>query len=190
MTDKTESEKATVTVVEDEVDLAELYEVWLTDHYDVRVTTSGEEALDCIDDDVDVVLLDRRMPGLSGDEVLSRLRDRGFDGWVVMVTAVEPDFDIIELGFDDYVRKPLTKDDLVTTVERMLERDRYTTDLREFARLTAKRAALTTSHSDEELQRNDAYQQLEDRWQTLADDLEASVADFDDADFEGLFRRL
>jgi CheY-like chemotaxis protein len=35
------------------------------------------------------------------------------DGQVAMVTAVEPDFDIIEMGFDDYLQKPVSADDLV-----------------------------------------------------------------------------
>jgi len=184
------AETATVAVAEDERELADLYEVWLADHYDVRVAYGGEPALDVIDDDVDVVLLDRRMPDLHGDDVLDRLRERGFDGWVVMVTAVTPETDILELGFDDYLQKPLTKDDLVETIDRLLGRDRYATDLREFARLVAKRATLAAEHPTEELQQDEAYRELEARLDALEAELEASVADFEQADFEDAFRSL
>lgn len=183
------AETATVAVVEDERDLADLYEVWLTGRYDVRVASGEESALDRIDD-VDVVLLDRRMPDLDGDEVLTRLRDRGFDGWVVMVTTVTPETDILELGFDDYLRKPLTKADLVETIDRLLERNRYATDLRAFARLAAKRATLAAEHPTEELQQDEAYRALEDRLDAPEAELDASVADFEQEDFEDAFRSL
>jgi CheY-like chemotaxis protein len=69
-----------VLVVDDDEDLAETCEYWLeAGQYEARVANSGEEALKVVDETVDVVLLDRRMPTLSGDEVLAELRDRGFD---------------------------------------------------------------------------------------------------------------
>ncbi|TKX52052.1 response regulator, partial [Halorubrum sp. SS7] len=58
-----------VLVVEDEPDLADLYAAWLGDEYRVRTAYGGREALDQLDetdDEVDAILLDRRMPGLSG----------------------------------------------------------------------------------------------------------------------------
>jgi len=102
-----------VLVVEDEPDLADLYAAWLGDEYRVRTAYGGQEALDELDeadDEVDAILLDRRMPGLSGDEVLAAVRERGIDCRVAMVTAVEPDFDILKMGFDDYLVKPVTSD--------------------------------------------------------------------------------
>ncbi len=80
-----------VLVVEDEPDLADLYATWLRGEYRVRVAYGGREALEKLDDEVEVVLLDRRMPDLSGDEALKEIRERGFDCRVAMVTAVEPD---------------------------------------------------------------------------------------------------
>jgi DNA-binding response OmpR family regulator len=60
-------------VVEDDPDLAALREVRLADEYGVRTAHSGEAALESMaDHGADVVLLDRRMPGLSGDEVTHR----------------------------------------------------------------------------------------------------------------------
>jgi len=62
-----------------------------------------------IDETVDVVLLDRMMPGMSGQEVLAAIRERGLDCRVAMVTAVDADFDVIEMGFDEYLGKPRTE---------------------------------------------------------------------------------
>ena len=81
-------------------------------NHDVRTAYGGEEALEKADEDVDLVFLDRQMPDMSGDDVLERVRERGLDCRVVMVTAVDPDFDIVEMPFDDYLTKPVMRDDV------------------------------------------------------------------------------
>ena len=65
-----DAEEATVMLVDDEPTLVDLYETFLSGEYDVRTATGGTEALEVMDESVDVALLDRRMPELSGDEVL------------------------------------------------------------------------------------------------------------------------
>lgn len=179
-----------VLVVEDEPDLADLYATWLDDDYDVRVAYGGREALDALDDAVDVVLLDRRMPDLSGDEVLVALRERDIDCRVAMVTAVEPDFDIIEMGFDAYLVKPVLRDDLRETVGRLLTRGTYDAQVRELFSLASKRAALMTQKDPAELAENEAYQELDRRFDELRDELDETVAELDARDFEVTLRRL
>ncbi|OSP09945.1 DNA-binding protein [Halorubrum ezzemoulense DSM 17463] len=154
---------ATVLAVDDEPDLAELYRVYLDPSYDVRIATGGEEALDAMDDAVDVVLLDRRMPDMSGHEVLDAIRDEGYDARVAMLTAVEPDVDIVEMPFDDYKTKPVTKEDLVTLVEVLLHRAAFDERSQEFFALASKKAALEaagTTNSDE-------YEELLDRMESV-----------------------
>lgn len=115
-------EKATILAVDDERELVDIYRTWFGDDYTIRPAYGGREALSAFDDSVDLVLLDRRMPGTSGDEVLEELRERGYDGPVVMVTAVEPDEGMIELPFDEYVVKPIDREELLETVDQALER--------------------------------------------------------------------
>jgi len=114
-------------------------------------------------DSVEVVLLDRRMPGLSGDEVLEQIRDQGYDSRVVMVTAVDPDFDIIEMGFDDYLVKPVSKDELVDMVDDVADRSDYESDIQEYYALVSKKALLESEKADRELTNNEEYQDLTDR---------------------------
>ncbi|RLM66934.1 response regulator [Halorubrum sp. Atlit-8R] len=143
---------ATVLAVDDEPDLAELYRVYLDPEYDVRIATGGEEAIDAMDETVDVVLLDRRMPDMSGHEVLNAIRGEGYDARVAMLTAVEPDVDIVEMPFDDYKTKPVTKEDLITLVEVLLHRAAFDERSQEFFALASKKAALEaagTTNSDE-----------------------------------------
>ena len=140
-----------VLVVEDEPDVGETYELWLAGDYEVRRAASGAAALETLDEDVDVVLLDRMMPGMSGNEVLAELRERGHDARVAMVTAVDPDFDIVEMGFDDYVTKPPTREALVETITDLLERSERADRVREYQSLLSKRTVLEAEKSEAEL---------------------------------------
>ena len=184
-----------VLVVEDEPDLADLYAAWLGAEYRVRTAYGGQEALeelDEADDDVDAILLDRRMPGLSGDEVLSAVRERGINCRVAMVTAVEPDFDILEMGFDDYLVKPVTSDTLKETVAGLLRRGEYDTEMQELFSLTSKKAMLETEKSATELVENDEYQRLTDRINELRSEADESLdaVTEDEEDFEKLFQEF
>ena len=154
---------ATVLAVDDEPDLAELYRVYLDPVYDVRIANGGEEALDAMDESVDVVLLDRRMPEMSGHEVLDAIRGEGYDARVAMLTAVEPDVDIVEMPFDDYKTKPVTKEDLLTLVEVLLHRAAFDERSQEFFALASKKAALEaagTTNSEE-------YEKLIERMESV-----------------------
>ena len=117
-----DGERPTVLVVDDEEAFAESAALWLEDDYQVRVATDGEAAIEKYDRGVDAVLLDRRMPGLSGDEVLDRLDDAHGDAGIAMMSAVEPDYDVVEMPFDSYLRKPVAKDDIQAATGRSIDR--------------------------------------------------------------------
>ncbi len=180
-----------VLIVEDEPDLADLYATWLRGDYRVRTAYGGQEALDELDEEVDAILLDRRMPGLSGDEVLEEIRARGADCRVSMVTAVEPDFDIIEMGFDTYLVKPVTKDALIDTVEELLTRSSYDKGVQELFSLSSKKALLESEKSQSSLVDNEEYQELTEEIANLREELdETTEALSDHDDFVGLFREF
>lgn len=151
----------TVLLVDDEQDILDLYEAWLAEEYTVLTATGGTAALDLVDDSIDVVLLDRRMPDLTGDEVLETIRKRDLDCQVAMLTAVEPDFDVISMGFDDYLVKPVEAADLIDLVEHLLTRKSYTEHIQRFMQLTKKHAMLESRKHETELETNEEYQQLE-----------------------------
>ncbi|MFW6458336.1 MAG: response regulator [Halodesulfurarchaeum sp.] len=178
----------TVLIVDDEVNITELFSVWLQEGYDVRTANSGEEALEELDEAVDVVLLDRRMPGLSGDEVLESIREAGYDCRVAMVTAVDPDFDVIEMGFDDYLTKPIDREGLEAAIESLLGRKEYDTAMQEYYALTSKKAALESSKPASELEASEEYADLLGEIENLEADLEGAFET--DEDFESAFRDL
>ena len=179
----------TVLVVDDEGDIADLYTTWLEMNHDVRTAYGGKEALEKADEDVDLVFLDRQMPDMSGDEVLERVREHGFDCRVVMVTAVDPDFDIVEMPFDDYLTKPVMRDDLHEAVENMQEREEYAETVQEYFALTSKKATLEAEKTPSELQKNEEYQEMVQRVDELAEQADTAVAGFGD-DFDALFQEF
>ena len=184
------TEPATVLVVDDEPDVADAYAAQLQEEFIVSTAYGGQEALDKIDDAVDVVLLDRRMPGISGDEVLAKIRERELRIRVAMVTAVDPDFDIIEMPFDDYVIKPVSRDDLFETINRLLTTSKYEDRLRRYYALTAKHATLMSNKPESELAESEQFRQLESELEEIREALNETISQFDDGDFAAAFRDL
>lgn len=169
-------------VVDDDPRLARMHGDWLESAgWEVSFAADGKEALRELSDDVDVVLLDRRMPMLSGEEVLARINDLDLDCMVLMLTAVDPDFDVIEMGFDGYLVKPGTKDQLVETVEDLLARESLDEEVREYLALVAKRRVLETETSAEDREESDAYDRLLDRLKRV----EAALEETDDEEGTG-----
>lgn len=185
-----EAARATVLVVEDERPLLDVYARWLEDRYDVRTAASGSAALERLDEIVDVVLLDRRMPGMSGDEVLAQVREHVPDCKVAMVSAVEPDFDVIRMGFDAYLTKPVRRDELLEAVEGLLARSSFAELEQEFYALVSKQAALTSAKSEDELEDSEEYAELEERIERLREDLDEAMPDMGDDEFVAMVRDL
>ncbi|WP_436924133.1 response regulator transcription factor [Halosimplex amylolyticum] len=153
----------TVLVVDDNRVIADTYAQFLAEDYEVRAVTSGSVALEALGPSTEVVVLDRRMPGLSGDEVLTRIAERAHECRVVVVTAVEPDVDVVDLPFDGYLVKPVGRDELVAAVDEMHRRADYDDALRQFLALASKKATLEVRADEEELAESDAYARIEER---------------------------
>ena len=118
-----------VLVVEDEPDIAALIAYQLTrEGFRVETAGTGPEALQAISRDIpDLVVLDRMLPGFSGDEVLRRLKEESATSNipVLVLTAKREQEDRIkgfELGADDYLTKPFSPRELVLRVQAILRR--------------------------------------------------------------------
>jgi len=152
---------ASVLVVDDNEAVADMYTTFLAGEYDVETVYSGRDALAAVDPTVDVVLLDRRMPDVSGDEVLAEIDTAALDCRVVMLTAVDPDVDIVDMPFDAYVTKPVDRDDVTSVVAEMVSRAAYDDELRQFLSLVSKKAALEREKDGAELAASDEYRRID-----------------------------
>ena len=186
-----QSDETTVLVVDDERDIADLYSAWLEESYAVRTAYGAGEALEKTDEAVDVVLLDRQMPEMTGDEVLERVRERELDCRVVMVTAVDPDFDIVDMPFDDYLTKPVMLEELRDAVERMRTREDYDEKMQDFFALSAKKATLEAQKDPVELRNNEEYERLDQQVKELREEADDTVAEISETDdFEAIFQEF
>jgi DNA-binding response OmpR family regulator len=179
-----DTETPTVLVVDDDPDIAAAYEMWLREAAEVRTVHSGAAALDTIDETVDVAFLDRRMPGRSGDAVAADIRDRYPACMVVAVSGAGPSLDPAEPAFDMYLRKPVSRTDLVNAIDTLQDRASYGPQLRTLCALAEKRAALQRTKPKAQLRQSSAFDQL-------ATDIELSWAELDSDRFESSeLRRL
>jgi len=120
-------EKFRVLVVDDEVDFLETIVKRLQDrNLDVSGVESGEAALKFLDgQEVDVVVLDVRMPGLDGIDTLKEIKKGKPLIEVIMLTghaSVESGIQGMQLGAFDYVMKPVPLDELLDKMRQAYER--------------------------------------------------------------------
>ncbi|MFW6320625.1 MAG: HalX domain-containing protein [Halohasta sp.] len=204
----------TILVVEDDSAVTKLYVRFLEPEYEVVTTETAQEGIDVLheqlsaaadeahddaddtegdadaDDGIDAVLLDRRLPDAPGEEVLDFIEEQGLDCRVAMVTGVEPDFDIVDMGFDLYIIKPVTRAELLEAVETLFVRSEYGGLLREAASLASKRALLESQKSAAELEASEEYTSLLDRMNELDDELLDLAGSLSSDDYRVMFRDL
>jgi DNA-binding response OmpR family regulator len=182
-------QEPTVLLVDDEPQLLEVYELWLSGSYEVRTAGGGREALEAIDHSVEVVFLDRRMPAMSGDEVLGEFRARGYDCQVAMLTAVDPEGDIVDMPFDDYLTKPVERAELDAVIETLLARSDYDDRSQELFTLASKRAALEAS-PDVDHTTSEEYRELTERIEAVRAEVDDTLDDIVEHDATAAFQEI
>lgn len=116
-----------ILVVDDEASMRKMLKILFTQEgYEVKCAKSAEEALSALDKaPFSLVLSDVRMPGLSGLDLLRRLREDNSSADVVLMTAyasTESAIKALKLGAFDYVTKPFQVDELVNIVRHSFEK--------------------------------------------------------------------
>jgi two-component system, OmpR family, alkaline phosphatase synthesis response regulator PhoP len=96
--------------------------------YEVTTAVDGEAALEAARDrQLDLILLDVMLPGMSGIEVLRVLRRDGVSTPIIVVSAKGDEIDRVvglKVGADDYVAKPFSRPELLARIEAVLRRQR------------------------------------------------------------------
>lgn len=117
---------ATILVVEDDRNMRLLTSARLKDNYTVKTACDGKEALEVIyKGGIDLVVADIMMPNMDGYELLSTLRNDGYNTPFLFLTAKETITDKqkgFTLGTDDYMTKPFSSDELLWRVNALLRR--------------------------------------------------------------------
>jgi two-component system response regulator GlrR len=132
--------KRRILIVEDdEIFLRPLQRSLEAAHYDVLVARSGEDAIDLLKrEDADLVVTDKRLPGMDGVELVRRLKGEHPDLAVVIMTAygtIESAVESVRLGAADYLVKPFEVPELLIVVRNAIE----LSELRAASRATLQR---------------------------------------------------
>jgi DNA-binding response OmpR family regulator len=119
----------TILIIDDDLGILDLLEnVLAREGYAVVVADCGRDGIAALErEKPSLVLLDVQMPGMSGFEVLTKIRELGCDVPVIIVTAYGSEdvaTDALRLGADDYVAKPLRVPHLCFRIQRNLEKAR------------------------------------------------------------------
>lgn len=123
-----------ILIVDDEDSVCQMLRDVLEDEgYRVEIALDGHEALRKMKSlDVDAVLLDIRMPGLDGMQVLKLAQEAGITVPVVLITAygtTETAIQAMKLGAFDYVLKPFNIEELLMTIKKAVEMERLASEL-------------------------------------------------------------
>ena len=116
-----------ILVVEDEQDILDLIEYTLSkEGYDVISCLDTSNVQNILDEeDVNLILMDRNLPGVEGSVFIQGLRDLGYTNPVIYLSAKDKDEDIIEgfnRGGDDYVTKPFNLNILKSRIKALVKR--------------------------------------------------------------------
>lgn len=146
-----------VLLVEDDEGLADLYSIWLEGFCTVTAVNDCASAYEKFGESFDVVLLDRHLPDGKGDELLREIRSLSCDWPVAMVTAEEPDMNILSMEFDEYLCKPVSKEELQNVVTRLVAQTNYEEVITRFNRLTTKKKLMEEHYSHASLAERNEY---------------------------------
>ena len=115
-----------ILIVDDDPGIRESFRLILEEHYELIEADDGRRAIEIVRTcEVDLVLLDIRLPEMDGIEVLERLKALDDQVEVILVTAVKTVRTAVaamKLGAFDYITKPFEEDDLLSVIGRALEK--------------------------------------------------------------------
>ncbi len=114
-----------ILVVDDEKDIRNLIKIFLqNDSFDIIEAENGQEALEKMDDSIDLVLLDSMMPKLNGLDTCIEMRKK-YTTPIIFLTAKSDDMDKFtgfSSGADDYITKPFNPIDLTSRIKAQIRR--------------------------------------------------------------------
>lgn len=150
---------ARILIVEDEVKIARFIELELKyEGYDVVIAHDGREGFEkALNEQVDLIILDIMLPGLSGIEVCRRVRLES-DVPIIMLTAKDDVTDKVaglDTGADDYMTKPFAIEELLARIRVALNRKRKQSeqklDLMKHGMLTVNLSGHSVTYGEEEI---------------------------------------
>jgi len=129
-----------ILIAEDEIQIAEpLRKNFLEEGHHAMIAKNGEEALNLVDKiKFDVIVLDWKMPKVSGLEVCKKLRQLNIETPIILLTAltqISNKIEALDSGADDYITKPFSFEELLARINAVVRRYNLSTDSLEYGDL-------------------------------------------------------
>ncbi len=129
--------KRTILIVDDELGVRESLKMILKPMYQIQTAADGKEALQSVEKEtIDLVTLDLKMPGISGLEVLQRIKESHPDVEVVIITAyhsAENQQEAARYGAAGVITKPFNAPELIDYLNRSMEKRNHNLRLKNFS---------------------------------------------------------
>ena len=162
-------DKIKILVIEDNKEQAEMYKRWLEPKYLAEVAKSYDEALRKYREDQRIILMDRNLENSKAEDLINSL-DGITDSNIVLITGMEPDLSLLDMPIKDYLIKPIGREKLIKTVNKILEVDKRTDKDKELLGLLSKKRVLDNKSS--EVREKEEYHELVDRIEELKNELD------------------
>jgi len=126
-----------ILLAEDEIQIAEpLRKNFLEEGHHAIIAKNGQEALDLVDKiQFDVIILDWKMPKVSGLDVCKKLRQLNIKTPIILLTAlsqISNKIEALDSGADDYITKPFSFEELLARINAVIRRYNLSTDSLEY----------------------------------------------------------
>lgn len=129
-----ETRKKILIVEDDEYVLGSVQMLLAKDGYDVDTATNGEQALTtCQKEQFDLAIVDLKMPGMDGLQVLKGLKKLTPDTMVIIMTAfgsIQNAVEAMRTGASDYITKPISAEEIKLAVQKVLEKQKLIKEIK------------------------------------------------------------
>lgn len=116
-----------INIIEDESNLNILLKTYLEkEGYFVRSFLNGESAMEAIDLETDLWVIDIMLPDISGFTIFNKIREKHPEAYTIFISARNQDIDRLaglEMGCDDYISKPFMTRELIIKINKLLRSD-------------------------------------------------------------------
>lgn len=169
------SDQSTVLVVDDEQRVAECYKIFVEQQHNAEVAIGGREAVEKLDENYDIVLLDRRMPDLHGSEVIDYINEEDHACRVIIISAIDPDMEILKNEFVKYIKKPVEQDELLQAIQETIVFDESGQSHIEYLKLIEKAHIMQSEFTKVKLEDNHYYNKIIDSINSMREQFNDNV---------------
>lgn len=111
------AEGTKVLFVDDEEGILDLYRIMCENKYNVETLSQGTRAVEEFDNSIDIAFFDRRMPDMSGYEVIKKIQNEGYETPMIIISGSDEDESPTDADYKEYLKKPIDQDEIFNAID-------------------------------------------------------------------------